>query len=31
MIEQLMREIMTYDAEYRQQDALGTAGSDARH
>ena len=31
MIEQLMREIMTYDAEYRQQDALGAAGSDARH
>jgi hypothetical protein len=31
MIEQLMREIMTYDAEYRQQDALGVVGSDARH
>ncbi len=31
MIEQLMREIMTYDAEYRQQDALGAGGSDARH
>lgn len=31
MIEQLMREIMNYDAEYRQQDELGRAGSDARH
>ena len=31
MIEQLMREIMNYDAEFRQQDAVGTAGSDARH
>lgn len=31
MIEQLMREIMNYDAEFREQDAMGTAGSDARH
>ena len=31
MIEQLMREIMNYDAEYRQLDQLGTAGSGARH
>ena len=30
MIERLMREIMSYDAEFRQQDAVGT-GSDARH
>jgi hypothetical protein len=31
MIEQLMREIMNYDAEFRQQDAMGAAGSEARH
>jgi hypothetical protein len=31
MIEQLMREIMNYDAAFRQQEALGAAGSDARH
>jgi hypothetical protein len=31
MIEQLMREIMSYDTEYRQQDELGSAGSGARH
>ncbi len=31
MIEQLMREVMNYDAEYRQQDELGRAGSHARH
>jgi hypothetical protein len=31
MIEQLMREIMNYDAEYRQQDEMGRAGSEARH
>ena len=31
MIEQLMREIMNYDAEYRQQDEMGAAGSGARH
>jgi hypothetical protein len=31
LIEQLMREIMEFDAEYRQQEEMGTAGSDARH
>jgi hypothetical protein len=31
MIEQLTREIMNYDAEYRQQDEMGAAGSGARH
>jgi hypothetical protein len=31
MIEQLMREVMKYDAEFRQQDELGTPGSGARH
>jgi hypothetical protein len=31
MIEQLMREIMNYDAEFRQQDAMGTDRSHARH
>jgi len=31
MIEQLMREIMAYDAEFREQDAMGTPGSGARH
>lgn len=31
MIEQLMREVMNYDAEYRQQDELGRPGSGARH
>ena len=31
MIDQLTREIMNYDAEYRQLDQLGTAGSAARH
>jgi hypothetical protein len=31
MIEQLMREIMNYDAEFREQDAMGTPGSGARH
>ena len=30
-IEQLMREIMSYDAEYRQQEELGGIGSAARH
>jgi thiamine phosphate synthase YjbQ (UPF0047 family) len=29
-IERLMREIMNYDGEYRQHDAMGV-GSDARH
>jgi hypothetical protein len=31
LIDELTREVMNYDAEYRQQDALGTAGSGARH
>jgi hypothetical protein len=31
MIEKLMREITTYDAEFREQDAMGTPGSGARH
>jgi hypothetical protein len=31
MIEQFTREIMTYDAEFREQDAMGTPGSGARH
>jgi hypothetical protein len=31
MIEQLMREVMSYDAEFREQDKLGIAGSSARH
>ncbi len=31
MIEQLMREIMNYDAEFRKQDAMGTDRSHARH
>ena len=31
MIEQLMREIMKYDAEFRQQEAIGAPSSDARH
>jgi hypothetical protein len=31
MIEQLTREIMDYDAEFRQQDAMGTDRSHARH
>jgi hypothetical protein len=31
LIEQLMREVMEYDAEFRQQDAMGTPGSGARH
>jgi hypothetical protein len=31
MIDQLMREVMEYDAEFRQQDALGTTASGARH
>jgi len=30
MIEQLMREIMNYDAEFRQQDAMGADRSHAR-
>jgi hypothetical protein len=31
MVEQLMREIMKYDAQFRQQEAMGAPGSDARH
>jgi hypothetical protein len=31
MIESLMRKIMDYDAEFRQQDASGATGSAARH
>ncbi len=31
IIEQLMREIMKYDAEFREQEAMGTSGSHARH
>jgi hypothetical protein len=31
LIEQLMREIMQFDAEFRQQDAMGIPGSGARH
>ena len=31
LIEQLMREIMSYDAEFRRDDAAGAIGSHARH
>jgi hypothetical protein len=31
LIEQLMGEIMNYDAEYRREDATGPSGSHARH
>jgi hypothetical protein len=31
MIEQLKREIINFDAEFRQQEAMGASGSDARH
>jgi hypothetical protein len=31
LIQQLMREIMDYDAEFRREDAAGTIGSHARH
>jgi hypothetical protein len=31
MIESLMRKIMDYDAEFRQQDMSGITGSAARH
>jgi hypothetical protein len=31
LIEQLMREITNYDAEFREQDAMGTDRSHARH
>jgi hypothetical protein len=31
LIEQLMREIMNYDAEFRRDAGTGVMGSDARH
>ena len=31
MIKQLMREIMNYDAEFREQEKMGAPSSDARH
>jgi hypothetical protein len=31
LIEQLTREIMNYDAEFRREDAAGAIGSHARH
>ena len=31
LIEQLMREIMNYDAEFRNEEATGSSGSIARH
>jgi hypothetical protein len=31
LIEQLMREIMNYDAEFRREDAAGAISSHARH
>ena len=31
MIEQLKREIINYDAEFRKQEAMGVPSSDARH
>jgi hypothetical protein len=31
LIEQLMREILNYDAEFRREDATGGSGSHARH
>jgi hypothetical protein len=31
MLEQFMRDVATYDAEFRQQDQLGTAASGLRH
>jgi len=31
MIEQFTHDVMEYDAEYRQQDQMGQAGSHARH
>jgi hypothetical protein len=31
VIEQLMRQIMHYDAEFRREDAVGAVGSHARH
>jgi hypothetical protein len=31
MIEQLMREIINYDGEFRREDAVGAIGSHSRH
>ena len=31
LIEQLMREILSYDAEFRREAGTGVIGSDARH
>jgi len=31
LIERLMQDVMEYDAEFRQQDQLGTAASGSRH
>ena len=31
LIEELMREILNYDAEFRREDAAGAIGSHARH
>jgi hypothetical protein len=31
LIEQLMREIMNYDAEFRRDDGIAAISSDARH
>ena len=31
MIEQLKREIINFDAEFREQEKMGSPGSDARH
>ena len=31
LIEQLMREIMNYDDDFRREDAVGPIGSHARH
>jgi hypothetical protein len=31
LIEQLMRDIMNHDAEFRREDAAGAIGSQARH
>jgi hypothetical protein len=31
MIEQLMREIMKYDGEFRREDVVGAIGSHSRH
>jgi hypothetical protein len=31
VVEQLMRQIMRHDAEFRREDAAGVIGSHARH